>query len=156
MIRRYLKSDAETQDAVQELMLKLWDKREMLGKISNRDGYILQMAKNYCLDTIKKSKVRLMDDEDLRVISRLPGHEQNYELHEQLEQVHRIIEALPEKYRQVIQYRDIDGFEFDEIAELCGCEAPYLRVLLSRARTKVKAEIDKIYSVGVLTNHNKE
>lgn len=149
MIRRYLRSDAETQDAVQELMLKLWDKRELLDKIGNRDGYILRMAKNHCLDVMKKSKARLLEDNEERMILRLPGHEADYETSERLEQVHRVIGGLPEKYRQVIQYRDIDGFEFDEMAELTGYEAPYLRVLLSRARGMVKTEIEKIYRFGI-------
>ncbi|MFW6289563.1 MAG: RNA polymerase sigma factor, partial [Mariniphaga sp.] len=61
------------------------------------------------------------------------------------EHVRRIIDALPEKYREVIRLRDIDGFSFDEIKELTGLEIANIRVVLSRARQKVKEEVQKIY-----------
>lgn len=146
MIRRFLKSDAETQDAVQELMLKLWDKKDSLHKLGNTDAYIIQMAKNYCLDVMKKKKPLFLGDEEQRKLNNLPEREENFEHIEKFDQVRKVIEELPDKYRQVIQYRDIDGFEFEEIMELTGYEVPYIRVLLSRARVMVKTKVQKIYS----------
>jgi RNA polymerase sigma-70 factor (ECF subfamily) len=70
----------------------------------------------------------------------------NAETKERYEQVRRIVEGLPENYRKVIQMRDMDGFSFDEIKEVTGLEIPNIRVILSRARQKVKKEVEKIYS----------
>jgi RNA polymerase sigma-70 factor (ECF subfamily) len=55
------------------------------------------------------------------------------------------MEKLPAKYREVIQYREIDGFDFEQIKVMTGFEVPHLRVILSRARLKLKEEIGKIY-----------
>jgi len=152
MIRRLLKSDAETQDAVQNLMMKLWEKKDSLHKLDNMDAYIMRMAKNYCLDVIKRKKPEYWDgDEHLRLIN-LPGRDENFECHEKVDYVRKVIDGLPEKYKQVIQYRDIDGFEFEEIMELTGYEIPYIRVILSRARVMVKTEVQKIYSYEKGTN----
>ena len=69
----------------------------------------------------------------------------HHETKEKYEHVKKAINKLPEKYRTIIQLRDIDGFSFDEIKEMTGFEVPYLRVILSRARLKVKQEVEKIY-----------
>ena len=146
MIWRLLQNDAETEDAIQELMLKLWDKRKTLNKLDNFNGYILRMAKNHCLDVIKKKKPRYFGDEQQHKILNLPTDDKPFEHREKYEHVLKVIGALPEKYMQAIQYRDIDGLEFEEIKELTGYEVPYIRVLLSRARLMVRTEIQKTYS----------
>lgn len=146
MIRRMLKCDAETQDTIQELMLKLWDKKNSLGKLENMDAYIIRMARNHCLDVIKKSKPIVLGNDEHRRLLNIPDKEMNFEQAEKFDHVKKVIDALPEKYKQVIQYRDIDGFEFEEIMELTGYEVPYIRVILSRARVMVKTEVQKIYS----------
>ena len=146
MIRRLLKNDTETQDAVQDLMMKLWDKKDSLRKVDNIDAYIIRMAKNHCLDVMKKKKPRFLDDEEQHRIINLPDRENDPDQFEKFGHIKKAIETLPEKYRQVIQYRDIDGFEFEEIMELTGYEIPYIRVILSRARVKVKTEVQKIYN----------
>ena len=146
MIRRLLKNDAETQDAIQDLMMKLWDKKDSLLKLENTDAYILRMAKNHCLDLMKKKKLLYLGEKEQLKLVNLPDKEGNFDHLEKFDHVRKVIEELPEKYRQVIQYRDIDGFEFEKIMELTGYEVPYIRVLLSRARGMVKTEVQKIYS----------
>jgi RNA polymerase sigma-70 factor (ECF subfamily) len=146
MIRRLLKNDAETQDAVQDLMMKLWDKKDSLSELENTGAYILRMARNHCLDLMKKKRPLYMGDEKQHRLFDPPDRGGDFDHLEKYGHVRKAIEALPEKYRQVIEYRDIDGFEFEEIKELTGYEAPYIRVLLSRARVMVKTEVQKIYS----------
>lgn len=148
MLKRMLNNEAETQDAVQDLMLKLWAKRNELEQIDNRGGYIVSMARNYCLDLIKKKKPLYLDDENQHKLINLTTEDTCQEDTERLEHVRNAIEMLPEKYRQIIQYRDIDGLEFTEINELTGIEIPTIRVILSRARLSVKNEVKKIYSYG--------
>lgn len=41
--------------------------------------------------------------------------------------------------------RDIDGFEFDEIAAALQIKIPHVRVLLSRARKQISTTLEKTY-----------
>ena len=146
MLFRILKSEEETRDALQDLMLKLWSKRKELEKCVNLEAYIITMAKHHCFDLLKKKKPSAMGKkEDTRTIN-IESNDTNPELIEKYECVHRIIEKLPEKLQTVIRLRDIDGFTFEEIKEMTGFDLPYLRVILSRARMKVKQEVEKIYN----------
>jgi RNA polymerase sigma-70 factor, ECF subfamily len=53
------------------------------------------------------------------------------------------IDELPESQRAVITLRDVEGFPADEVSELLGITDGNQRVLLHRARSKVRAAIEK-------------
>ena len=52
------------------------------------------------------------------------------------------IDMLPEAQRAVITMRDVEGFPADEVAEALGISDGNQRVLLHRARSKVRAAIE--------------
>ena len=52
------------------------------------------------------------------------------------------IEALPQSQREVIRLRDVDGFGAEEVCELLDLSAVNQRVLLHRARSKVRAALE--------------
>jgi RNA polymerase sigma factor (sigma-70 family) len=145
MLFRILKDEEETRDALQDLMVKLWSKKNDLDKCSNQSAYIITTAKNYSFDLLKKKRPSRFGEKEEHKIINLEAGGIHPETKEKYEQVHKVIKKLPEKYRRIIQLRDIDGFSFDEIKEMTGFEVPYLRVILSRARLKVKQEVEKIY-----------
>ncbi len=148
MLFRILGDEEETRDALQELMVKLWNKRDELEKCQNFNAYIITTARNLSFDLLKKKRpLRINENENHKLLNLKV--EDATDARERLQHVKRIIEQLPEKYRAVIRLRDIDGFEFDEIKEMTGYEVPYIRVLLSRARQKVKDEIEKTYDYGL-------
>ena len=53
------------------------------------------------------------------------------------------IETLPPAQRQVIALRDIDGLESDEVCALLGLSAGNQRVLLHRARSHVRRDLER-------------
>src|SRR4051812_6092775 len=59
------------------------------------------------------------------------------------------IEELPESQRAVITMRDVEGFDTDEVSEALGITDGNQRVLLHRARSKVRAAIEK--QLGAIT-----
>jgi RNA polymerase sigma-70 factor, ECF subfamily len=149
MLKRILKDEEETRDALQDLMLKLWKKRHELDNCENPNAYIIVVAKNYCFDLLKKKRPSIIGEKEEYRLLNVETKDLHPEVKEKFEHVHKSIEKLPEKYRAVIQFRDIDGFSFEEIKEMTGLEVPYIRVILSRARLKVKTEVEKIFNYEV-------
>ena len=145
MLFRILKNEEETRDALQELMLKLWNRKDELGKCTNQSAYIVTMARNYSFDLLKKKKPQAMDEKHECLILNMAADGTDSDTIERYEKVKQVINDLPEKYKTVIELRDIDGFSFDEMKEITGYEVPNLRVILSRARQKVKEQVEKIY-----------
>ncbi len=63
-----------------------------------------------------------------------------------LRAIQQAITALPEAQRAVITLRDIDGVEPDEICNLLGLTLSNQRVLLHRARAKVRTALESLLS----------
>ena len=57
--------------------------------------------------------------------------------------IDRAIEGLPEMQRRVVTLRDVEGWPAGEVAELLGISDENQRVLLHRARTKLREAIDR-------------
>ena len=83
---------------------------------------------------------------------RWPGHwasdppqlpEQRLLARETLDRVRAAIDRLPERQRDVIVLRDIGGFSSEEACEALGVSEANQRVLLHRARAKVREELER-------------
>ncbi len=61
---------------------------------------------------------------------------------ETMQQIQRAIDALPEQQRLVITLRDMDQFAADEICSVLGISETYQRVLLHRARARVREALE--------------
>ncbi|HKF65561.1 MAG TPA: sigma-70 family RNA polymerase sigma factor [Vicinamibacterales bacterium] len=57
------------------------------------------------------------------------------------EQLRNAIEALPENQRRVLVLRDVEGRSTEEVCHTLGIHGPNVRVLLHRARAKVRAAL---------------
>ena len=133
----------EAEDTVQEVSLKLWERRDELDALRSVEAYAMRAVRNRCLDTVRSPNRRT--DELIEAID--VAHEQTpYQSLEQadmVEFVKRLIERLPEQQQTVIRLRDVEGFELDEIADITGMNEGAVRTALSRARQKIRDELLK-------------
>lgn len=149
LAKRLLVSTAEAEDATQELYLKLWKNKEKLKSYKSIEAFAITMTKNYCFDRLKSKQA-----------SNLPLVHTNYkekgitldkkiENYDAVAQVKLLIEKLPEQQKVIIQLRDIEQYELDEICKIMEMKSTAVRVALSRARKKIRQELIKRYNYGV-------
>lgn len=137
----YLLSDkAEAEDATQEVFLKLWNLRDDLTGVENMQAYVLRIARNLCLDKIRAQNRRAQPDDlsDDIVVEKMENPHEQTEIRDTVSVVKKMIAILPEAQRTVITLRDIEGLDFDEIAEITGMNENAIKVNLSRARKKIR------------------
>ena len=132
-----LEDEAEAEDAVQELFLKLWSGRDALDGIRNPKGYGIRVLRNLCLDRIRRS--RKMETPAVLPEPEWPGRQDEaVDEKERLAKVLDAIKSLPDRQREVLTLRTLDGLSYEEIAERTGMNQLTLRVLLSQARRKLR------------------
>ena len=145
---RILRNEHDAEDVVQEIFMRLWDKRDEFEVIKSIEAYSFRMTRNLCLDKLKKMKPRYYDDREpdsarYDEADPSPDPAGSLELKDARERLNHMIETLPEQQRTLLQLRDIEGFEYDEISEITGMEINTIRVGISRARKKLKESIFK-------------
>ena len=146
MAYRLLGNSESARDALQELFLKLWEKRNELHQLSSIDAFACTVLKNKCLDKLRLQKPTI-DIDILKTQGTNP--EDTFEHNESISEIQKIIQLLPAKQRVIMQMRDIEGCTFEEIALLADTTENNVRVQLCIARKWVKQEIMKVYNYGI-------
>ena len=136
-----LESEADAEDAVQELYLKLWAARSSLEGIQNPAAYGIMLLKNICIDRIRKRTVRKAEPLDKAPMPEDAGAEDREEMKDTLRHLMLEMEKLPEKQLEVLRMKTIEGLEYEEISRRTGISQVYVRVLIAKARKTLKSKL---------------
>ena len=75
--------------------------------------------------------------------------QKNIEAKDSIAWVQRIIDALPEQQKIILQLRDVEQYTFEEIEALVGMKPTAIRVALSRARKTVREKLIQKHNYGI-------
>ncbi len=149
LAKRLLVSTEEAQDATQEIMVKLWTKNENLNTLNSVEAMAMTMTKNYCLDQLKSKRAGNMSIIHSNYIDNDASIQQKIEDKDSWTWVEKIMNQLPEQQKIIIQMRDIEQYEFEEIAKILGMNETAIRVALSRGRKIIREYVTKKHSYGI-------
>lgn len=135
---KHLRDADLAKDVVQESFARLWVKVEEV-EAAKAKSYLFTTAHHIMVDEVRKgSRSTRMEDhhEDLQWSSRSQPDLQ------------RVLEAglaqLPQVQRSVVLLRDLEGYSYEEIAELTGLNLTQVKVYIYRGRTALKDYIGKL------------
>ncbi|MCJ7466251.1 MAG: sigma-70 family RNA polymerase sigma factor [Maribacter sp.] len=148
LAKRLLVSTEEAEDATQEILLKLWSKNQVMDSYNNVEAFAMTMTKNFCLDRLKSKQAGNLT----LVHSNYTDHrslQSEVEAKDSVEWVAKILDELPEQQKMVLQLRDVEEYDFDEIGTLLDMQPTAIRVALSRARKTVREKLIQKHSYGI-------
>ena len=149
LAKRLLVSSEEAEDAIQEVMMKLWSRNDKIKEYKNVEAFAMTMTKNFCLDQLKSRHAQNLKLVHSNYSNNAASLQEQIEAHDSVNWVERIMESLPDQQKMVLQLRDIEEYEYDEIAELMDMNPTAIRVALSRARKRVREELIKRHQYGI-------
>lgn len=157
-----LNNDAtEVEDAIQELFIELWEKREGLSDTDHIRPYLTVAIKRKLVRKIqKRQKTQLYDnDEDIikQEIIVDSIHIRLDEKHPQSKLVADAIQQLSKRQQEIIYLKYYGGMDYEEIAEIMDMNYQSARNLVSRAITAMSKKLSYILFyifiyVGMSTN----
>lgn len=126
-VRAWLQQSAvsgpDIDDLIQEAYCKLagLDSVEHIGR---PDSYFFQLVRNLLMDQMRRARIvrieTVAEIDALSVLSDAPSPERIAASRRELEQVRRLIAALPDRCRRVVELRKIEGVPQREIAARLG------------------------------------
>ena len=131
----------EALDMTQETFLKAYTNIKTLRREEDFKFWLRRIARNLCFKRIKKMRreKELMErqrEETLSLDSYVIKKERE-------ERVKRALNKLPEKMKEIIILRDIEGLSYKEIKEILNIPMSLVKVRIFRARNLLKRILEE-------------
>lgn len=136
---RYTGHGAASEDAVQDVFVTLWEKRETI-EAARAKGYLIRLLYRRLVDSHRHQNV------ELRASEALKPEQEEYEQHTDFElrdAMQHALNQLPDVQRQLVLMKDLEGYGYSEMASMTGLSEQQVAVYLFRARKTMKKLLEK-------------
>ena len=137
MAMAILPNEDDAADALQDAFCKLWPRRDTINDEAKAEALTGVTIRNICIDRTRKRELPTvpLDEEHYNIDCETTYKERE----ERYNTVKAIIEnRLTELQRRVIELKEIEGIEIEEIAKRYNMTESAVRMNLSRARNKIR------------------
>ena len=136
MAFRLLESQAEAEDAVQDLFIKIWSRIDSLERVSYPQAWCLTLMRNHCIDRLRAKA----GQQTVPVEENLPAEEE-LERSARIKRAWEAVLALPPKSRELLRLRLVEDLSYEEISRQTGLSQNALRVAFHRMKNHLKKRI---------------
>lgn len=157
LVRRITKNQLDTQDVVQDVFLRVFEKIDAYRGLSKFSTWIYKITENTSFNYLRTNKKynKSFSFEDNMFFNTdeynfttlgynselMIGPESIVLKKEILEEIENAVNQLPLNYRIVFKLRDIEGLSYEEISNELGISVTTLKVRLHRAREKLRKKL---------------
>ena len=143
---KYLLNKELAEDAVQNLFLKLWLKKEEIDETKPINRYLFTMLKNDLLNTLRDSKKNIYLLEDcLSMVLELEDNSQNENLkQEQMNIIQQALEQLSPQRRKVFEMKFSGKYSNQEIADKLNLSINTIKFQYSQSLKQIRATVGEL------------
>lgn len=145
---RIVKNEMEAEDVVQEVIIKLWKKKEQFAEIDNKEAWCMTLTRNLSIDKTRSRKGRTESIEDYHhVKDRTSDPHSKAQSSDMMKHIMELMDTLPENQKSVLHLRDVEGYSYKEISKITTLSVDQVKVNLYRARKSMR---DKLTNSNLL------
>lgn len=158
VVRSIVRDEAEAEDVVQDAYVRAYSHLDQFEGRARFATWLTRIAVHEARARIRRGSryAPLEEATGPRPVSELPdsnggsnGPEDEASGRELQKILTRAIDKLPDSHRSVFVLRDVEGLSTAETAEILGLSEANVKVRLHRARTALRADIDR--RLGIAT-----
>ena len=144
----YTNDFAVAEDVVQEIFVRLWEKRGELKSVQNLEGYLLLSVKNRCLNYLEHQQV--VDKYKQYCLLQEIQDDDDEDPEQFIEDIGKLLDKLPEKRKMVLELCVIESKSYAEIADLLGISLNTVKDYVKKAYAFLREELRREVSFPVL------
>lgn len=116
--RQFLNDSEMAEETVQDMFVRIWEKRSTLNIESSVKHYFFRSVRNHCLNQIQHQKIRQQYANMVKETSyQEVNPEQYYVEVDLLQRIEKSIDSLPVKRQEIFRLSREQGLKYKEIAE---------------------------------------
>lgn len=138
------KNKQQTEDIVQNVMLKIWKNKEKLNITTSVKSYLYKACYYELVDMYKKNQKELNYIEQIKKNTLdVFIEEDNDFVKNQIQRVRAEIDKLPPKCKEVFILNKIQGLKYKEVAEQLNISIKTVEAQMSKAMYRIKEALEK-------------
>lgn len=136
----------EAEDIVQEALIKIWKRMDKFSAIDNKEAWVITIVRNLAIDKVRAKKKKQTSDinDYFHISDNSPSPDVKLEQKDAVRRVSEIMGTLQETQREIITLRDIEGYTYQEIADIMDLKVDQVKVYLFRARKILREKLAPI------------
>jgi RNA polymerase sigma-70 factor (ECF subfamily) len=144
-----LKDSDTAQDVVQDCLMKIWKKRQMLSNINSHEAWAMRIIRNQCYDWVKANSRFTIDAAEAQLVAESEPPDHKSILGDSRLWLDKIVGSLSPKSREIFHLREIEEMPYQEIAEVMSLSLSDVKVSVYRTRQKIRSSFQKIEEYGI-------
>ena len=141
---RYCLDEADAEEVLQDVFMKLWNNKEKINASQNFDNYLFTITKNTVLDKIKSYKLEKENLSKYFAHHKTVATDQTEQhiLHHELQQLlAEVLVELPPKRRRIFEMNRLEGYTYQQITEALQISSGTVEKQMSKALKVVKKKL---------------
>ena len=141
MVFRYTQNIFDAEDVAQDVFIKVFMNINTLRDESTLITWIKTITTHTCIDFLKAKNKKLITTSIDDIPNEITDNNKTYD-GIPTEQLLKFIQELPDGYRTVFNLYAIDGYKYEEIAQMLACSESNVRSQYLRARKVLREKIE--------------
>jgi len=143
--KKYLRSEHLAEEAVQDIFLKLWEKREELDNVEDFSSWLFQLTRNYLLNILKRAANENRIKEEIRKTMDAPAEYADKQLleKESLTLLHDVVATLPSQRQKIFRLCRFEEKSYEETARIMGISKSTVNDHMVKAMKYLKNKFPK-------------
>jgi len=136
-----LRERAAAEDAVQDVMVELWRRRESLAVETSIRAYLFRAVRNRALNQIRHQRVAPTADPEAAERVATPAADREFETSELKAVLRKAVASLPERCREVFELSRVQGLPYAEIANVMGISIKTVEAQMGKALRTLRVDL---------------
>ena len=144
-----LRDPAVSADITQDVFIRLWEHRKTLEE-DRVLSWLLRVARNACIDQVRKRKVRqAVENDEVTGVDLLqddgPSPERAASAAMFQDRLQHALDRLGEPHRSIVILREVQGYQYNEISDVLNLPLNTVKVYLHRARKALRKDLGEVH-----------
>ncbi len=151
---RFLGDLEDAEDIVQETFLRVYRKKNAYKNVAKFSTWIYTITGNLAKTELRRRKRRKLlsisnlgfEDKDFELPASEKGPEENVDNVIKDREIQKAIDSLPEKFKEVIVFRDIQELSYEEISSILKIPLGTVKSRVNRGRLKLQEQLQEYFN----------